>query len=165
MLSYWVGYDQIGYLLALGPFDFSTSGVADAAMPIATATTTAFLMIYCPSSVGTRNPCQVYSGTSNSGEHTITIWNNSSGTTIRVILGNRNNIPTMHSITARMINSSSKNCIPTVFAVSASANGLAGLNPNNLINPNQKKTMKIDIRATGTNVRLKNAITRRSTIS
>lgn len=74
-------------------------------------------------------------------------------------------MPMMHSITARMINSASKYCMPTVLAVNASASGLAGLSPSSLMNPNQKKTMKIDIRATGTNVRRKNSMTLRSIAS
>jgi hypothetical protein len=49
------------------------------------------------------------------------------------------------------------------LAVKASANGLAGLNPSIFMNPNQKNTKKIEKRANGMNVRLKKAISLRST--
>ena len=52
--------------------------------------------------------------------------------------------------------------MPTVLAVSASASGLAGLNPISLIRPNQKNIRNIENRATGINVRLKNAMSRKS---
>ncbi|MEF3269436.1 hypothetical protein, partial [Campylobacter jejuni] len=75
-----------------------------------------------------------------------------------VIFGNKNNIPITHSITASTINKASKYCIPTVFAVNASASELAGLKPKILIRPNKKKIINIDTRATGRNQRLKNAM-------
>lgn len=131
-------------------------------MPIATATTTAFLIIYCPSRVGTNDVCHIISGSSTSGEHTKSICASRRGITMRVILGNKNSIPITHSITDSRINNVSKCCIPIVCAVNAWARGLAGLSPSNLIIPNQKKIKKIEKRATGICMRLKKSIIFRS---
>lgn len=131
-------------------------------MPIATATTTAFLIMYCPSSVGTSGCCHMNSGNKTIGEQTSAIWARSRGMTTRVIFGNRNKMPITHSISESRINNVSKCCIPTVCAVNASARGLAGLRPSNLMIPNQKKIKKIEKRATGMWIRLKNAISFKS---
>ena len=71
-------------------------------------------------------------------------------------------MPTIHSKTAISANSRSKYCMPIVLVVSASARGLAGLSPSNLISPNQKNIRNIEKRAKGINVLRKNAISRRS---
>lgn len=134
-------------------------------MPIATATTTAFLMIYCPSSVGTRKSCHACSGTSTSGEHTTAMWNKSSGITTRVAFGIKNRIPITHSTAASSIKSASKYSIPTVLAVSASASGLAGLMPSSFMSPNQKNMRNRETRATGLKVRWKKSINRTSIAS
>lgn len=124
-------------------------------MPIATATTTAFLRMYCPSSVGTNGACHIISGSRIRGEQTRAMWASRRGTTRRVIFGNRNKMPITHSIRESKMNRVSKCCIPTVWAVSAWASGPAGLSPSNLMLPNQKKIKKIENRATGMCMRLK----------
>jgi hypothetical protein len=73
-------------------------------------------------------------------------------------------MPTIHSSKAITINKVSKYCMPTVLAVRASARGLAGLAPTSLRNPNQKKIRKIDTLATGSKLRLKNAISCKSIV-
>ena len=74
---------------------------------------------------------------------------NKAGMIIRTAFGNKKRIPIKHSITAKIINNGSNHWLPNVFVTKLSANGLAGLIPINLINPNQKKTIKKAIRASG----------------
>lgn len=81
---------------------------------------------------------------------------------MRVSLGNKNIIPTMHSSKAKIKNRTSKYSSPTVLSVKARARGLAGLAPTNFIKPNQKNTRNTENLANGTNVLLKNAISRKS---
>lgn len=110
-----------------------------------------FLMIYWPSSVGTKNPDQVTAGKNSNGIIVVIMWMNRRGMTTRSVPRIRNRIPIRHSnspkSTMKVPNDMSKG---NVAVKSCSTSGLAGDRSRTLRMPNQKNTTKRPMRATGT---------------
>ena len=68
-------------------------GCVCAAIPIATAKITKFLMMYWPSMVGTKKDCHAIAGNVNSGITVVIMCKNNNGIAIRINFGNKNKTP------------------------------------------------------------------------
>lgn len=140
-------------------------GCICAAMPIAAAISTTFLMMYWPSSVGTINFCQVSDGRNTNGPNVVIMWMKRSGMTMRSAPLTRNNIPIKHSKIPKQMRNVEKLMNGIVFSKSLCTTPLAGDRPITFSNPNQKNTINKPTRADGTKIRLKKSMIFESTIS
>lgn len=109
---------------------------------IARATTTMFLIMYCPERVGAKGDCQVNSGSKKRGRIVVIMCGIKIATAYFVVFGKRNRTPISISARPRIIRNKS-NCISFkngIFIKSAYTKSLAGDSPKSLSEPNQKKT-------------------------
>ncbi len=117
---------------------------------MAAAMITMFLIMYWPSRVGVKKPDQVTSGSKKSGMIVVSIWTKRSGMTMRSMPRMRKRMPMIHSKTPNATRKVSKGIMGIVCSKRFCTNGLAGERARILRMPNQKKTIKRPMRATGT---------------
>ncbi len=127
-------------------------------MLMAAAIITRFLIIYCPSKVGTKNPLQVTSGKIMSGKKVVIICKSSIGITTRSSPRIAKRIPIKHSKNPKRIINELNDMKLIVCSKSCCTNALAGESPTTFKMPNQKKTTNNPNRATGIEIRLKKFI-------
>ncbi|MBT4856708.1 hypothetical protein HON52_00795 [Candidatus Uhrbacteria bacterium] len=105
-----------------------------------------FLIMYCPSIVGTNGDCQTASGTKISGPKVVIIWTRSIGRAYFVHFFTRNSIPISISRSPRKIKKLLKGTPGIVIVKRLLTISSAGDMKRIFRNPNQKKTMNIAIR-------------------
>ena len=121
-------------------------------MPTARARIKIFLIIYCPSIVGVKKPCQTKDGSKNKGIAVIIRCANKNIAPRRSNRGIRNITPISISNIPKHIMNVEKGRAGSVLFKSEATIGLAGLSPKNFNAPNQKYTRKIAKRDRGKDI-------------
>jgi hypothetical protein len=131
---------------------FSDIGCKWEAIPIAKAISIIFLIIYCPSNVGTIKPDHVVLVKKTSGNAVVIIWKNITGMTTLSAFGIKNNIPISTSKNPKRIINVSKGIMFNVSSNKDFTKGVAGERERTFSIPNQKNTRNKPNLASGKNI-------------